>query len=434
MTEPAPQSASGPVDDPAVRDPDAALTAFALGALRDGSPAFAAVARRLENDPRAAAEVAAIRNAAHAITAALAAEPVDGNRALPGPPASPILGGFFRRAAAVLAVAATAAVAVAVWKPATPVGPPNPDGLAAVTRGESHAPDVAIDPSRPDSEPVSVSDPDRQGVADPVRAPAPDPADAARPVAPDPAPTLTPRVAAAQTDSDTDASGESVGHAPPPIAAVAASEPGLTDAGTGVTEVVMTAEPEPAAPPPDRAEAYRPADPAVGVVNGGFEAPGPDARSGGSALPDRWQLFTSDRDAVYITVTDDRAATGRQACRLTASGKAHGFSGLLQRVAVVGGTSYTLATQVMDDPRRGMSGSQRGQLSVEWLRGDEEVARDYSRDWRVGLSDRRWTDIRLTADAPADATHARLVITLYEGQRPSRGGFLIDTVQLDPDP
>lgn len=170
------------------------------------------------------------------------------------------------------------------------------------------------------------------------------------------------------------------------------------------------------------------------LTNGSFEGPAIDNRDSLPILPSGWTLFTSDTSPVDVTVINDVPFAGKQACRITGSKRVDGFHGLTQTVAVTGDASYMVTAQVRNDPEHPLEGSLQGQLSIEWLNGDQEIQRDYSGDWRSTLSIRHWTEIQMPVNAPAGATHARIIIIMREGATPERGSFLIDVINMIIEP
>ncbi len=168
---------------------------------------------------------------------------------------------------------------------------------------------------------------------------------------------------------------------------------------------------------------------AAAIDNASFEQPGPDSRGGIVVLPSDWNLFTSDTDPVEVGVVDTAAIDGKQACRFSSRDKPGSFHGLSQVVAVTAGQPVVLTAQVQNDMADPLSGTVRGQLSLEWLRGNEEVGRSYSGDWGQELPADEWTTMTLPATAPQGADRVRIVITLRAGDAPTGGAFLIDDVR-----
>ena len=164
--------------------------------------------------------------------------------------------------------------------------------------------------------------------------------------------------------------------------------------------------------------------------NGGFESPNEASRQSKLALPDDWTLFTSSNEAVVIGVTVDQASEGEQALRVTSRSAAGAFHGLVQEIEVHPGQELKVDAEVRNDPTTPMSGTVRGQLSFEWLGGNEEVGRSYSGDWDQTLQADAWTPVTFAATAPPRADRVRIVITLYEGDAPTGGAFFIDDLQL----
>lgn len=166
------------------------------------------------------------------------------------------------------------------------------------------------------------------------------------------------------------------------------------------------------------------------ILNASFESPDAQARSNALALPANWQLFTSSSEPVEVGVIAAEASKGEQSLALKSTPKAGAFYGLLQVIDVSPGKSVTLDADVRNDPSDPLSGTVSGQLSFEWLKGDEEVGRSYSGDWKQSLSADKWTTMTLAATAPDTADRVRVVITLRNGDRPTGGAFLIDNLRL----
>ena len=169
---------------------------------------------------------------------------------------------------------------------------------------------------------------------------------------------------------------------------------------------------------------------APSIENGSFESPGVAARSGATALPDGWQLFTSSSDPVDAGVTAAEASDGDQSLVLKSTSTTGAFYGLLQVVEVKPGRPFKLEADVRNDPANPLSGTVSGQLSFEWLHGEQEVGRSYSGDWKQDLRADEWTPVTLAATAPATADRVRAVVTLREGDAPTGGAFLIDHLRL----
>lgn len=460
MTAPRPEPGSTPERSPS--DPDEVLTAYALDGLTRGSSDHAVVSGRLRDDPAAAGEVDAIRDQAALIAAALAAEPVSAASLSYGPPRSAnrwrgwAIGGA-------AAAAAAAAVALTAWTPT----PQHVAPTAHRAQGEVGVAAVAEDPVAGDRSVLAggaLRNSVRSAVpTGPATGPGPSHADASGGL-PDGVTRIegvpwggeaVADAATGATTTDEAVAGPSSagGVAPASRAAVDAGPPDaparsvtarllgppVPTAVLPRNEVATAVSAEADEPTPrrrtvaaaPRVAAFNTSGVASGrLANGGFESPGRDERGGEAALPHHWLLFTSDHDPTYIAVTDDYGMTGQQSCRLTTRGKAHGFQGLLQVLRVEAGATYAVSAWVLNDPRGGLRGSQRAQLSIEWLQGEEEISRTYSSDWDASLGSRTWTQIEMRADAPEAANRARLVLTLYEGWRPGRGSFLIDGLEM----
>jgi hypothetical protein len=161
------------------------------------------------------------------------------------------------------------------------------------------------------------------------------------------------------------------------------------------------------------------------LVNGGFEQP----------LTKGWTTFSHESDAPKITVTTTKARNGKQSVQLVATTIADSYQGLFQPLSVKPDASYRFTAYVMNDADKRLSGTARGQISIEWKdAGGKEIDRAWGPDWGADLPSERWMRQEMTAKAPPSATTAHFVITLHEGKGPSSGAFYADDASAGEAP
>jgi hypothetical protein len=160
--------------------------------------------------------------------------------------------------------------------------------------------------------------------------------------------------------------------------------------------------------------------------NGSFETP---AAGAPDTLPELWDIFSSHQPK--IALAKDVARDGDQAVKLSAQGQRNGNVGVFQVITVEPGRDYMFQADVMNDATEALKGSCYGELSIEWQDADgTEVARSRSKSWGPTLSKTQWETKSVDGTAPANATQARVVVTLFDGPNAAKGSMWIDDLKV----
>lgn len=163
------------------------------------------------------------------------------------------------------------------------------------------------------------------------------------------------------------------------------------------------------------------------ITNGDFESPAlvvSDITKG----PADWQPFVSSNRRVMIGVQAKIARGGKQSLRFIAEGSPESYQGVFQAIPVDAGATYRFRVFVRSDPVKPMQGAMRGQVSIEWKDGaGGEVDRTWGGDWGASTPTSEWTEVSVSAAAPARATKAHFVITQFDGKDDmAKGAFVVD--------
>ena len=171
---------------------------------------------------------------------------------------------------------------------------------------------------------------------------------------------------------------------------------------------------------------------ALELKNAGFESPPGAAKA---PAPTDWTIFAYQDAPHRIGVTTRKAHGGKQSVHLASIASKDAYQGLFQSLPVTPGTSYRLSVHVLSDAESRLSGTARGQISIEW-KGDDgkEIDRAWGPDWGASLPSEKWTKQEMTAKAPIGAASAHFVITLHEGTGSSGGAYFADDVAVEVAP
>jgi len=168
----------------------------------------------------------------------------------------------------------------------------------------------------------------------------------------------------------------------------------------------------------------------VPIKNGDFEAPAIEAQDS-DKNPTGWRPFATAKE--NIGTSKSFARSGKQSAKLMIPQNApvDGNQGIYQLIPVIPGKTYTFKVYVHADESEPLMGSVRGQLSIEWKDDSpdkKEVDRTWGTDWGATLSAEEWTEMKVTAQAPAKAKYAAVVVTQFIGPSPqdTSGVFYVD--------
>jgi hypothetical protein len=166
------------------------------------------------------------------------------------------------------------------------------------------------------------------------------------------------------------------------------------------------------------------------LQNGGFEQP---SISGGAELnanPETWFHFSSATEQ-KIGITDAKKKAGSQSAFFKCQTAADVFEGLAQKISVEPGRHYIFTVYILNNPEDPLTGDAFGQISLEWQNGSgKEVNRTHGPVWNFESSSSRWEKYLVEYDAPADATTASLVITIFSKNSAGAGSFYADDAEL----
>ena len=161
--------------------------------------------------------------------------------------------------------------------------------------------------------------------------------------------------------------------------------------------------------------------------NGGFEAKQPESWM----TLEPWVKFDSTGDLDRIEVSTNMVHSGKHSARIVSANKSRSFQGLFQQLPIEPAKRYRFAAFVQAE----QGGNCRGQISIEWTVVDNELHREFRREWGPDWSPKDsgpgWKELSMTAEAPRGVTHARFVITQFDADQPSGGcSFLVDDASV----
>ncbi len=148
--------------------------------------------------------------------------------------------------------------------------------------------------------------------------------------------------------------------------------------------------------------------------------------------PEGWLAFSSVSGRDGFRMTTEGFHAGDQALHVASQDERNSFQGLTQEIPVEEDAVYEFSLYVHNDPAEPLSGTVRGQMSIEWknARG-EEIRRQWGPEWNRRLARHEWTQFSMTQRAPRDAVTAVFGITQFNEQRSRDGGaFYLDSVSV----
>jgi len=132
----------------------------------------------------------------------------------------------------------------------------------------------------------------------------------------------------------------------------------------------------------------------------------------------------------YNGITIENAKTGSQAVYLTCPPEAESHAGVLYYYrGVKPGKTYAFSCHVINSAKDAITKGAYGQLSIEWKKGDQEIARAWSPAFGYALSASEWTLESMTAEAPAGADSCNFVVQFFN--KDGKGTFLMDDVTVE---
>ena len=165
------------------------------------------------------------------------------------------------------------------------------------------------------------------------------------------------------------------------------------------------------------------------LKNPGFEAPDP----GNTKQPAVWSAFAETGEPIAFTLVTDHPKEGASALKLASDTSASKFYGIGQQIPVKAGRTVTFTAYFRNVSLRDDS---YGQISIEWLNGDEpkkEISRTWGAVAKAGdLSTDDWKKLEMTAVAPAGTALMNIVVTLFPARSPD-GAILVDDLSVSAE-
>jgi len=163
------------------------------------------------------------------------------------------------------------------------------------------------------------------------------------------------------------------------------------------------------------------------LSNPGFEFPAVKGDAASTDQPEKWQVFGHENDPVKIELSTAVANTGSQSVHIASNSVKDSYQGLSQQIHVDAGKGYQFSAAFRNDSAAPLSGTERGQISIEWKADDgRELDRTWGPDVGASLASDHWTVLKMDGTAPPDSVDAVFVITFHEGADPKTGAFFVD--------
>ena len=142
--------------------------------------------------------------------------------------------------------------------------------------------------------------------------------------------------------------------------------------------------------------------------------------------PNGWEYYTSSKR--MLTVTSEQHGQGAKCVYLKAQEMPNQYQGIIQRIGVSAGQTYTLCLSVINDKLHPLGGSAKLQMTVEWrTQSNREISRSVAPYLDYTLSRMRWESPCLRkVVAPEGAELAVFGLHFLEGDKGGKGGVYVD--------
>lgn len=158
------------------------------------------------------------------------------------------------------------------------------------------------------------------------------------------------------------------------------------------------------------------------LPNASFEEP----QGGIGEDPTDWWSWNSE----YNGITTDAKRTGKQGIYFTSYQTPEDHGGILTTYKdVKPGKTYTFSCYVINSITDPIIGGAFGQISIEWRKGDKEIARDWGPTYGESLSRSEWKLEMMTSTAPREADSCNFVIQFFN--KDGQGGYYADDASVE---